>query len=220
MTLGIILLFLIEAHICDVKEFIDGTCHIHITHPKTRTYYTQSTETHYQIRTIIIAMHTTCVLAILFSLFRSIFNIFFTGTNLFFLLSSSSTVRQDGKSYFIGSVHIINIQKFMCVFVTDKTILRYTCLHHICIPVTVMPLVFVSFNFCFIRMCLCFFSLVMFIKSLIASAMCIIECKLINTYIFFLSQIQQTANSKWKLKNPSILYTHGFKTKKPALKRD
>lgn len=73
-----------------------------------------------------------------FSLFRSIFFIFFTGTNLFFLLSSSSTVRQDGKSYFIGSVHIINIQKFMCVFVTDKTILCYTCLHHICIPVTVM----------------------------------------------------------------------------------
>lgn len=31
MTLGTILLFLIEAHIHDLKEFIECTCHTHIT---------------------------------------------------------------------------------------------------------------------------------------------------------------------------------------------
>lgn len=86
MTLGIILLFLIEAHICDVKEFIDGTCHIHITHPKTRTYYTQSTETHYQIRTIIIAMHTTCVLAFFLFFSFDFLQFFHRDESLFFIV--------------------------------------------------------------------------------------------------------------------------------------
>lgn len=136
-------------------------CHIHITlrpgHAiHTHTHTSAHTTTRYAQSLLLWLPYTVCTRCGCELFFKMIFFRFcifllYRGAILFFSFHCHP-VRQDGKSYFIRSVHIMNIQKCMWVFVTDL-IQCYMCLQTYLYTVRyrwlscnrTIPLVFVEF---------------------------------------------------------------------------
>lgn len=124
MTLGTILLFLIEAHTHDLKA--NGT-YPQTYHTQTRTCYTihwnAPTDTHNYYNRCTVVFVIFCVLGRWVC--ESSMVLFFFGKRsakewsklrpemlpIFFYCHP---VRQESKSYFIRSVHIMNIQEYIC----------------------------------------------------------------------------------------------------------